>query len=408
VLTIYGRAYAEDLAVLTIWLSLAVLGSIGACLPVQESIDVERLPSIVELPDPFLKASGERIKSRTEWKAQRKELMEKVLRYEYGALPPVPRNVAGKEVSSKRFDGLDAEEHVIELSMGPQRAVHTHITLTLPHGAGPFPTILCGDYIAGSTSWKKVDPAIVAEMVKRGYALTEFDRAEMAPDSADRTGVYAAYPNYAGGRLAVWAWGYHRVIDYLLTRKDIDPKKLIVSGHSRGGKAVLLAGATDERIAVTNPNNSGCGGAGCYRYQAPNSEDISAILKNFPFWFQPEFDKFIGHIDRLPIDQHTVKALVAPRALLSTEALGDLWANPEGTQQTFLAARDVYEFLGAHDKIGISYRPGGHEHGIADWTALLDFCDWQLLGKRPARRFDEIAFPNTKPTFSWRAPAVMK
>jgi hypothetical protein len=244
---------------------------IGVIMQTPAPIDVDKLPVISELPDPFLKENGERIKSRSEWKAQRKALLEKVLRYEYGELPPNPKNVVATEISSKPVDGLKADEHFIELSMGPQRSIHTHITLTLPYGAGPFPTILCGDYIAGSNSWKKVDPAIVAEIVKRGYALAEFDRAEMAPDSVARTGVYAAYPNYAGGRLAVWAWGYHRVIDYLVTRNDIDAKKLIVSGHSRGGKAVLVAGATDERIAVTNPNNSGCGGAGCFRYQASKS-----------------------------------------------------------------------------------------------------------------------------------------
>src|SRR5205823_14582644 len=130
----------------------------------------------------------------------------------------------------------------------------------------------------------------------------------------------------------------HRVVDYLSTLDVIDKKHIAATGHSRGGKAALLAGATDERIALTAPNNSGCGGAGCYRFQADKSEDITAILKNFPFWFEPRFHEFIGRIDRLPIDQHTVKALVAPRALLSTEALDDLWANPKGTQQTYLAA----------------------------------------------------------------------
>jgi hypothetical protein len=240
-------------------------------------------------------------------------------------------------------------------------------------------------------------------IVKRGYALAEFDRVEIAPDSAERSGLYAAYPDYTGGRLSAWAWGYHRVLDYLLRQPFVDAKRIIVTGHSRGGKAVLLAGATDERIALTAPNDSGCGGAGCFRYQAPKSEDIVAILKNFPFWFQPDFGEFIGHVDRLPIDQHTVKALVAPRALLSTEGLGDLWANPEGTQQTFLAAREVYRFLGVPDRIGIAYRPGGHAHSPADWEVLLDFADVQLRGGIPAQSFDELDFPTAPRPFTWRA-----
>jgi dienelactone hydrolase len=392
--------------VFSVWFPLVVFAVAGAAAQTSAPIDIEALPAISELPDPFLRDNGQRIHTPAEWKAQRKTLLDKALRYEYGALPPAARNVSGKEISSHPMEGLSADEKVIALSMGPRGAVTTHITLTLPHGAGPFPVIVCGDYIAGDKSWKKIDPAIVEMIVKRGYALAEFDRVEIAPDSAARTGVYAAYPDYEGGRPAAWAWGYHRVIDYLIAQPYTDRKRIVVTGHSRGGKAVLLAGATDERIAVTAPNNSGCGGAGCYRYQAPKSEDITAILKNFPFWFQPEFNKFIGHIDRLPIDQHIVKALVAPRALLSTEGLEDLWANPEGTQISYLAAHEVYDFLGVRDRIGIAYRPGGHEHGMTDWVALLDFSDWQLFGKQPGRSFHDLPFPNAPRPFSWRAPGA--
>ncbi len=383
------------------------MAAIGAAAQTSPQMDIDSLPVIAELPDPFLKEGGERIHARSEWKAQRRALMDKVLRYEYGALPPVPRNVAGRELSTRHVEGLDADEKIIELSMGPKSAVTTHITLTFPHGAGPFPIILRGDFIAGDKgSWRKLDPEIVAAVVKRGYALAEFDRAEIAKDSAERNGVYAAYPNYNGSRLSAWAWAYHRVIDYLVKQPYVNSKRIVVTGHSRGGKAVLLAGATDERIAVTAPNNSGCGGAGCFRFQAQKSEDITAILRNFPFWFQPEFQKFVGHVDRLPVDQHTVKALVAPRALLSTEGLDDLWANPEGTQQTYLAAREVYDFLGSRDRIGIVYRPGGHAHGLIDWITLLDFSDWQLFGKKPGRSFDTLAFPITPRPFSWRAPGT--
>jgi hypothetical protein len=166
----------------------------------------------------------------------------------------------------------------------------------------------------------------------------------------------------------------------------VQTNHLAVTGHSRGGKAALLAGATDERIALTAPNNSGAGGAGCYRVQGPKSEALERITKVFPFWFESRLAEFGGKIDRLPIDQHSVKALVAPRALLTTEALGDLWANPSGTQQTHLAAREVYAFLGAADKIGIAFREGGHEHNLADWQVLLDFADRQWFGKQRATR----------------------
>lgn len=111
-------------------------------------------------------------------------------------------------------------------------------------------------------------------------------------------------------------------------------------------------------------------------------------MTRFPHWFSPRLASYIGRENDLPFDQHFVKALVAPRALLSTEALGDLWANPSGTFETHLAARAVYRLPGCEDRIGIWYRAGGHAQGLDDWRALLDFADWQLLGKAPARRFD--------------------
>ena len=143
---------------------------------------------------------------------------------------------------------------------------------------------------------------------------------------------------------------------------------------------------------MTSANDSGCGGAGCFRIQGPNSETLADILRNFPFWFAPGLKEYIGKEHLLPFDQHSLKALVAPRALLTTEALGDPWANPTGTWQTHAAAKEVYRCLDVPQRIGIWYREGGHQHGLADWTALLDFADWQFRGKQPATRFDSNPF----------------
>jgi hypothetical protein len=387
------------------WFSILTalsLASVAASLPqIAPSVEVSQLPSITELPDPFLKPDGKRLTTKREWTNQRKRLLDLILRYEYGPLPPVPNNVTASEISSHKIAGTSATEKQLLLSMGPGQTIKTHVILSLPGGKGPFPVIVRGDL-----GWGRIKPEIIEEAVKRGYAIADFSRIEIAPDSKERGGVYIAYPDYNSGRLAAWAWGYHRVIDYLTTLPAINKKRIAVTGHSRGGKAAILAGATDERIALTAPNNSGCGGAGCYRYQAEKSEDIAAILKNFPFWFQPRFGDFIGKTDRLPFDQHTVKAMIAPRALLSTEALGDLWANPAGSQLTYQAAKEVYDFLGASDKIGITFRPGEHEQNADDWNVLLDFADKQFFGKQVSRKFDSLAFPDLPKPYHWKAPAA--
>jgi hypothetical protein len=359
----------------------------------------DKLPAVAELPDPFLRADGTRVKTKDEWPLQRKELLARVLHYEYGPLPPAAKSVSATEQASKKIEETGATERELLLSTGPGGAVQTQLFLTIPPGKGPFPAVITGDL-----GWGRVKPEIAAEATKRGYILAEFSRVQIAPDNAEKKGLYAAYPDYTGGRLAAWAWGYHRVVDFLLTQENVDKKHIAVTGHSRGGKTALLAGATDERIALTVPNNSGCGGAGCYRLQADKSEEIKDITKNFPFWFTPSFTDFIGKTERLPFDQHTVKALVAPRPLLSTEALGDLWANPKGTQQTYAAAKEVYRFLGAEDRIGIAFRPGKHEQNLDDWRVLFDFADKQFFGKKVDRRFDIPAFPDAEKGYSWKAP----
>ncbi len=381
-----------------IGISLFALG-ITAVISPPSFPNAANLPVITELPDPFLLPTGKRVRSKSEWQKHRRALLSQILHYEYGEFPPVVHQVKAYPKSERLLDSPPAVEKEYLLKIGQGENIQTRFFLTTPSGDGPFPVIVTGDI-----GWGRIKPDIVAEVVRRGYALAEFSREEIAPDSAVRGGVYAAYPEFESGRLAAWAWGYHRVIDYLCTLDQIDKAKIIVTGHSRGGKTALLAGASDERVALTAPNNSGCGGAGCYKFQAEKSEDIAIILKNLGYWFHPRFHDFIGNIDRLPFDQHTLKALVAPRALLSTEALGDLWANPKGTQQTYLAAKEVFNFLGASDKIGIHYREGGHEQGLDDWRTLLDFADYQFSNKKPDYDFHKLEFRDLPKIYSWKAP----
>lgn len=363
---------------------------------------VDKLPSIPQLPDPFLFADGSRVKTPEDWRRRREEIRSLFLDYEYGHLPPAPGNVkVAQEVwSIKQLDGSGGVDHVLILAMGPDFKVSTPVALSIPHGKGPFPVIVKGDLC-----WGRVKPEIVSEILKRGYALAEFDRTQVAPDDKTRDkGIFAAYPDMDGGDLAGWAWGFSRVIDYLTTLEWVDASKIIVTGHSRGGKAALLAGALDERVALTVPNGSGAGGAGCFRVQPPKTEDLERIVTHFPNWFAPRFAQFIGHVDQLPFDQHELKALVAPRGLLTTDGLGDIWANGPGTQATYLASKEVFTFLGAADKTGLHFREGKHEQNAEDFAALLDFADHLLLGKPAAQDFNKLPFPEEK-AYQWTAPA---
>jgi hypothetical protein len=342
------------------------------------------------LPDLFTLNSGVHLSSPSEWLYHRQELLEAILPLEYGSIPPaVP--IRAERLNEHILRSPEQPRHAqYRLVAGTEPPVTYVLDLLIPEGNGPRPVVLNGDLC-----WRYLNDEITRLVLGRGYILAAFNRTEIVPDHNEygrSIGLYAAFPDLDFAALSAWAWGYHRAVDFLLTLPEVDGEKIVISGHSRGGKAVLLAGATDERIALTNPNNSGCGGAGCYRIQGAGSETLADILRRYGYWFNPRLPAYIGREGELPFDQHFLKAAVAPRLLLTTEALGDLWGNPSGTWHTHQAAREIYRNLGIEQKIGIWYREGGHAHSLADFQALLDFSDWQFFGKPPQEQFDYNPF----------------
>jgi hypothetical protein len=340
-------------------------------------------PSVTPLPDPMAFADGKRVVDAHDWPQRRQELLEQFQKVEYGRIPKAPKKVTAALLISHKFDKVAPGathrqyEVVCELDGSPEKVSFVLDVIT-PKGDGPFPVVLTGDWC-----WGKTGDDITKAVVGRGYALAEFDRCVLAPDKAEQpVGLRAAYPGEDFGCLAAWAWGYQRAVDAILSIPQLDKEKIAISGHSRGGKAVILAGAMDERIALVNPNAAGCGGTGCLRNTPTNAESIQAITTKFPFWFNATFKTFAGREAELPVDHHELKACVAPRALLDTEGINDVWANPRGAYRTHAAAKKVYEFLQVPGKIAIHYRPGGHEHNLVDWTALLDFADEVFFQKR--------------------------
>jgi hypothetical protein len=383
-------------------LLMLVLLSVAGCQSGSLPQAVDKWVDLEELPDPFVMNDGGRVKTEADWRRRREEIKAMILYYQYGQMPPAPGNVKAEELSSETVYGGGATKKHILLSMGPEREIKINVGMIIPKGAGPFAVILKNDR-------RIFNVPIAEEIVKRGYIVADYVRTDLDPDEKDAVGpAQAAYPDYDWGTLAVWAWGGMRVVDYLMMLDVVDKERIVFTGQSRGGKTALLAGALDERIVLVAPNGSGCGGAGCYRFTGEGAESLEQITapERFGYWFHPRFREFANRESKLPFDQHFLKALVAPRALISIDSLDDLWANPYGTQQSHCGAQPVFEFLDAGGKLGIYFRTGGHAQSEDDWRTLVDFADMVFFGKKPVsgKRFDQLPFPDAPRPFSWSIP----
>ena len=342
---------------------------------------ISNLQPIEKLPDLLTLTVGPKVESTADWKRRREELIGQIEHYAYGHMPGRPTQVnVAEHLTGSIPTGIAGIEERMTLLIG---SLKMRIALyRLKSTTGKLPVIIREEHALGHLEE-------VPQILDRGYLFVEFAREDLDPDKPDTIGpAQRAYPNHDWGTLAVWAWGAMRVVDYLETRDDVDLTKVGITGHSRGGKVALLAGALDERFTLVAPNGSGCGGAGCYRLSEGKVETLELITRpdRFGYWFHPRLRAFVGQEEKLPFDQHTLKALVAPRALICTDALGDTWANPAGNRATSKAANAVFDFHGANHHNALHFREGEHDMTPADWKAILDFADWHFAEKEPENR----------------------
>ena len=361
-------------------------------------------------PDPFAIPGGGSVRAREEWRACSSAWRDMIVDTEYGGLPP---ESAAIEVETLCHSGVQRWPDVPRLwsyrvhCRGGDQPFSFCAAILFPSTHGPFPAIVNGD-----GCWWHVPDDVARRVLDSGCALVLFNRTEMAedlgygdvPDRSKRSGgLYDVYPGRTFGALSAWAWGYHRCVDLLHELPFINTGCIAVTGHSRGGKTALLAGATDSRITLVNDNASCAGGSAAFRYVGDGGETLN-IISVFPSWFGSGLQPYLGREGDMPFDQHCLLATIAPRPLLLTYALDDRWSNPEGMVQSAWAAGEVYRFLGVSEDIAFHLREGAHAHALEDWDVLLDFINWKWHGREPNAAYNDHPYDHLKPAFSWKTP----
>ncbi len=384
-----------------------------------------------KLPDVLTRFNGQKVRSEKVWlKKQRPEILRIFTDEVYGKVPG--------ELGIDKVDVWETSDHAVnDLAVRKQlslffrkngRSLEVNVLMYLPKSNKKSPVFLAYNFSGNHTisndpnirltdSWVSDNPSVgiinnqvteqsrgsdsdswpVEDIIKAGYGLVTVYYGDVDPDKDDLSdGIQPFFyqqnqtrpRDNEWGSIAAWAWGLSRVMDYLQTDSLVDASRVAVLGHSRLGKTALWAGATDQRFAMVISNESGCGGAALSRRKF--GETVKAINTTFPYWFCDNFKKYNNNEDLLPVDQHELLALIAPRPLYVASAEDDKWADPRGEFLSAKYASVVYKLFGLkglpasempevnHPVMGtIGYHIRSGKHGLTkyDWTQYLKFAD---------------------------------
>jgi len=326
----------------------------------------------------------------------KKDIVELLLTEEYGFLPEAPEGISAEVVD--RYDNFCAGKAVLEtisLTCHTKDGDFTFpVRFTCPIGAnGPVPCIIHINF--RDLVPDRYEPS--EEIVDMGFAVMSFCYNDVTSDNGDFTNGLAGvvYPegkrtNTQCGKIGLWSWAASRVMDYALTRPELDHAHICVAGHSRLGKTALLTGALDQRFFCAHSNDSGCSGAAIAR--GTRGETVKVIYDVFPYWFCKNYQKYQDNEENMPFDQHFLVAANAPHRVYVASAEQDLWADPEKEYESCVAASAYYEEQGlkgfvhperlpvsgdffGEGMIGYHLRTGTHYFSRVDWQHLCAFLN---------------------------------
>lgn len=397
----------------------------------------EKVPEY-KLPPVLLSVSGKPITSATQWQSNRSGLLAQFSQHIYGQAPDKQLVVKSRVVESSTLalNGKATRQQVTLTFQQDDGSKEHQITLLIyrPNNASaPVPAFLGLNFRGNHTisddpailltdSWIKQDEehGVLSNkatdanrgqrtrryplemIIDRGFAFVTAYYGDFYPDHINGlpNSIHGLFgknidENIAKwGAIGAWSWGMSRMLDYLELDENIDATRVVSIGHSRLGKASLWAAAQDQRFAAAISNNSGAVGAAISRRQF--GETVKIITTMFPHWFTPEFKSYGEQEDKLPIDQHQLIALLAPRPVYVASGSKDHWADPRGEFLGASAAAKVYHLFDMETNnfsdmpvageaitgpVSYHLRDGKHDMLEFDWKHYLNFADCYLIGK---------------------------
>lgn len=406
-------------------LFLVALPWISISQPFVANYDEAKVP-VFTLPDVLVFNDGTRVVTKKDWEKRRGEIYSIFEKDVFGVVPEWKGQVKSTVVSQKAdaLDGIAKRKEVRFDFINGGRTVSVMVLIYLPQNSKNAPVFLSYNFDGNHTTTMEPDVQIpdswvsnnkaygisdnranekgrgsaasrwpMKELVSRGFGVATVYYGDVDPDFDDgfKNGIQPLFDSKrdstSWGSIAAWSWGLSRIMDYIETDKDINAKRVIVMGHSRLGKTSLWAGASDKRFAMVVSNNSGCGGAALSMRKF--GETVGQINTTFPHWFSDNYKKYNGKEELMPVDQHELLALIAPRPVYVASAEEDLWADPRGEFLSCVFASPVYELLGMKGlpskvmpavgkpligTIAYHIRPGKHDVTLYDWQCYMDFA----------------------------------
>ncbi|MFB7107658.1 cellulose binding domain-containing protein [Streptomyces sp. NPDC056291] len=345
------------------------------------------------LPDPFKRLNGTRISAKSDWRCRRAEIRDLAQRSVYGQKPARPASVMGTVSASS-----------ITVNVSDQgRSASFSASVSLPSGSGPFPAVIVLGGLGADTATIKAS----------GVAVINYDPYSVGKEGTARNNKQGAFYSVYGsssstGLLMAWSWGVSRIIDVIEQSGGsiLKASATGVTGCSRFGKGAIVAGAFDQRVALTMPIESGSGGVPILRGIPGESgaQPLSSAYSEQP-WLGDAFSPYTGNPNSLPVDTHEILGMVAPRGLFVMENPYVDWLAARSGSVAALGAAEVYKALGAGSNITYwsDVQNGTHCAVRSEWkTPLQQSIQKFLLGTGSGSGVFRIAPGKSGNLSTWR------